>query len=499
MSKRVKIIIAAAAVLALLVAALIVVLNLPEESEKEKPSSNSSSQIASTETTLEGYLKVIDFEKEQVRDITAQNDKGGFALKYVKKDTWTLSGAEKFKLNSSAIETLLERCIEFAATKEIAENPEDLSIYGISDKGTVATISYSTGEKLTFMVGSTNSAGYTYVYLKQNNKVYMADDYWDDPFCLKNTAYLDLSVTDSIPTDDEGAQKDPNVKKLSFVGKGLENPIIIEQNPEYVDYYKREEEGEDHSGMLPPAQYIFTSPMKVDTSDESFGGLQNQYYGITAKDIYSLNPTAQELSSCGLSDPYVTITAEATSETTIIKLGNSLKVDGEECYYAVSNQREPIFIVKASDFGFFKEDLINYVSSIVVNVVIDSIDTLTFEADGKKYVFETSGEDDDLVVRLDGKKLSTVEYRDLYQLVMLAYCEESVKPGQYNGDTKLKITYTYREREKVDVLEYVKVGTRKYLIRLNGSDLALVRSKYVDTLVFGLNQFVTGKDVPSDY
>lgn len=498
MSKRIKVIIAAAAALLVLIAALVVVLNLPEESEKEN-SSGSSSETASVETDFYGYLKVFDFEKEQVRDITVQNATGGFTLNYVKEETWALKGAEKFSLNSEAIDTLLESCIEFAATKEIAENPEDLSVYGITDEGISATINYSTGEKLSFQMGSTNSAGYSYVYLKQNNKVYMVEYYWVQPFELKSSAYLDLSVTDAVTTDEDGNEQYPTVKKLSFVGRGLKNPIIIERNPEYVTYTESVENGEDTSNKPSPAQYVFTSPMKVDTSDESYLGLQNAYYGISAKDIYSLSPTAAQLSQCGLSDPYVTIKAESTKGDLIIKLGNTVTVDEQECYYAVSNQREPIFIVDAADFSFFKEDLVTYMSPIVVNVVIDEIDTLTFETEGKKYVFETSGEDDDLVVRLNGKKLSTAEYRDLYQLVMLAYCEESVEPGQYKGDADLKITYTYREREKVDVLEYVKAETRKYLIRLNDSDLALVRSKYVDTLIFGLNEFVAGRDVPSDY
>ena len=55
---------------------------------------------------------------------------------------------------------------------------------------------------------------------------------------------------------------------------------------------------------------------------------------------------------------------------------------------------------------------------------------------------------------LAGKKMSTAEYRDLYQLIMLAYCEESVQPGQYKGEADLKITYKYRNKEKVDVIEY---------------------------------------------
>jgi hypothetical protein len=176
-----------------------------------------------------------------------------------------------------------------------------------------------------------------------------------------------------------------------------------------------------------------------------------------------------------------------------------LEIDGAFYYYAMTNERKPIFIVDANDFTFFDEDLIKYMSAIVVNVMIDEIKTLTFDIGDKKYVFESSGEGEDLVVRWDGKKMSTEEYRDLYTLVMLTYCEESVEPGKYKGDADVKITYTYREREKVDVIEYVKAETRKYLIRLNGSDLALVRSKYVDTLCYGVEAYISGKDVPSDY
>ena len=97
------------------------------------------------------------------------------------------------------------------------------------------------------------------------------------------------------------------------------------------------------------------------------------------------------------------------------------------------------------------------------------------------------------------KKMSTKEFRDLYQLVMLALCEESVEPDTYSGDPDLKITYTYRGKEKVDTVEYVKVATRKYMIRKNGSDLALCRSKHVDSLINGIEKFIAGSDVPAGY
>lgn len=239
--------------------------------------------------------------------------------------------------------------------------------------------------------------------------------------------------------------------------------------------------------------------MRADISDDAYVGLQNQYFGLTADDIYVLNPTASDKAKCGLSNPYVTIDITATKRNLKIMLGDKFEADDNVYYYAMTSERTPIFIVEASDFTFFEEDLINYMSAIVINVMIDEIDTLTVETGGKKHIFETSGEGDDLIVRWNGKKMSTQEYRDLYTLVMLAYCEESVEPGKYSGEPYLKLTYKYREREKIDTIEYIKAETRKYLIRLNGSDLALVRSKYVDTLVYGVEAFITGKDVPSDY
>lgn len=498
LTKRLKTIIAAALALVLLVGAVLTIEFWPEKKTENSTSSGTASVESDQKDEL-GYINVFSYKDSQVRDIAVKNEQGGYELKYVKENTWQLKGAEKFALNESALKNLLDSAIELPATKLIAENPADLSIYEISDKGTTVNISYSTGEKLTFMIGTVNSSGSSYVYYKQNKKVYLVESGWSDPFENRYTSFLDLSISDGMPKDEEGVEKDPHVTRVSYTGKGVKHPIVIEENPEYVEEVKQLEEGADLSGTVNKTQFIFTSPMKADISDDKYVGLQNYYFGLTAYDIYALNPTAADKAKCGLTNPYVTIDVTATKRNLKIMLGNLVEIDGTEYYYAMSNERTPIFLVDALDFTFFKEDLIDYMSAIVINVMIDEIDTLTIETKGKKYVFETSGEDDDLVVRWEGKKMSTKEYRDLYTLVMLAYCEESVEPNKYKGDADLKITYKYREREKIDTIEYVKAETRKYLIRLNGSDLALVRSKYVDTLVYGVEAFTQGKDVPSDY
>ena len=446
-----------------------------------------------------GYINVFSYKEKQVRDVTIKNEHGTYTLKYVKEKTFQLEGAEKFAVNETAVGNLLDSAKELPATKFIGENIENLELYEVNDKSITVELNYDTGERLNLILGGLNSAGSRYVYFKQNKKLYLVESGWDDPFEKKPNGYLDMSISDGIAEDDEGNEVDPHVTKIKYTGTEIKNPIVIEENPEYVAELKDIEEGKDVSGTVNKTQFIFTSPMRVDISDDAFVGLQNNYFGLGAYDIYTLNPTAADKKKCGLNKPLVTIEVTATDRNLRIDLGYMLEIDGSFYYYAMTNERTPIFIVDANDFTFFDEDLIKYMSAIVVNVMIDEIKTLTFEVEGKKYVFESSGEGEDLVVRWEGKKMSTMEYRDLYTLVMLTYCEESVEPGKYKGGEGVKITYTYRQREKIDVLEYVKVETRKYLIRLNGSDLALVRSKYVDTLVYGVEAFTQGKDVPSDY
>jgi len=502
MSKRVRAIVAALICLVLLIGAALAVTFWPTDDKKENGSQNSSA-LTSSETgeTIGGNIKVYEFKTENVRDIVVENNVGGFTLSYVKDKTWTLKGAGSGFLSDEDLKDILSSCTEFIATKLIGENPTNLDAYGLDKPKATAKISYNTGEKMTVLVGNDNTSGGVYIYVKENDKIYLSDSEFPEQFLLKYTAFLDLTVVNAIETDEDGNEIDPKITKLTYTGPALKKPIVIEQNPEYVTQLKElEEKEDDEEGITVNAsQFIFTSPMVADISNDAFEGMQYQYYGLTATDIYATNPSAKDISDCGLKNPQVVISLYDKNGTTKINLGKKIKIDETEYYYVTATGKKPIFVVEASNFTFFEEDLINYMSAIVVNVMIDDIKTLTVDIGDKKYVFEESGTGEELVVRYNGKKLSTAEYRDLYQLVMLVYCEESVEPGQYKGDASVKLTYTYRDREKVDVVEYVKVATRKYMIRRNGSDLALVRSKYVDTLVYGVTELVAGRDVPSDY
>ena len=499
MSKRIRSIIIAAVCLLVLGIAALILTKLPDDKKNNNTSSGSNeSGVASSDSTdILGYITVYEFKGEQIATIDVKNQYGGFKMNQVSKDKWIVENAPDYEVNTATLDDLKTSCIQFAATKIIAENPADLTVYGIDDNSTVAFVSYTTGEKLSMYVGDDASSGGTYVYIKENDKVYLTSSGWSEVFEHKYTAYINLIMTPLMDVDKEGNEVDPRVKKIAFSGRGLKTPVIVEENPEYA---AAEKDGTLNSSTSKNfSRFIYTSPINAEISNDAYDGLQNYYFGLSAYDVYELNPTAKDLADCGLTSPYVTLEVTAENMSFTIKLGNTVKIGEGEYYYATATNKKAIYVVDSLDFSFFKADPIDYMSALVVNVMIDDIASIEVEMDGKKYEFVSSGSGEDLVVRWNGKKMSTEEYRDLYTLVMLAYCEESVQPGQYNGQADLKITYKYRNKEKVDVIEYVKVETRKYMIRRNGGDLALCRSKYVDTLKQGVNLFISGKNVPTDY
>ena len=503
MSKRVLTIIVAAGLALLLGVILIIVSTTPENSDSGNNSSLSSGITSSEEETdVNGYLAVYSFDDDQLRRAEVKNQHGEYTVTYVKEDTFSVSGIEEFNLNADTISDLVTASMQIYATKTIAEDPEDMATYGLDKPVAEIKFSYDTGESVEIKIGADCPSGGAYAYVKNSNKIYAVSKNWTSLFEYKYTHFIDMTVTEPLETDEDGNEIEVRVKKLTFTGGGLKKPIILVENPEYIAEVERLENAssdEELGVTVNAAQFLFESPFAADADNNSYAGKQYDYFGLLAEDIYSPNPTASDIANCGLNNPTAAVEYVTAKATVKISLGKSFEVDGKKYYYAMSNQRKALFVVAASDFSFFEEDMISYISPIVVNVMIDEFKSMTAEYNGKKHVFELSGEDTDLVVRWNGKKMSTTEFRDLYQLVMLALCEESVEPGQYSGDADLKLTYTYRGKERVDTVEYVKVGTRKYMIRKNGSDLALCRSKYVDALINGVEKFVSGGDVPAAY
>lgn len=497
MSKKIRNIIISAALVLVLGLIVFIISILPKPSDN---TGSGSGNIASSEISLDSGISIFSYKSDEVRRVDVKNAHGSYTISYVKDGEWKMLGYDEYPKNEDYYSTFIDACCQLSADKLIAESPEDMSVYGLSEPQATVTLNYSTSETLDIDIGSVSSSGGTYIYVKQNDKVYVVNSTWADYFTAKNTLFIDMTMVEGAELDEDGNQIDPKVQKISYTGRGVKYPIVIERNPYYDADYDRVMNSSNDGTLEQTVMYspfMFTAPFEIDTSEDKFDPYA--YMELYAKDIEALKQTPALLNKYGLSNPYVTIDYVLLKKSYKINLGNYFEEDGEGYYYATVSGKSPIYIVEAVNVEFFKEDLIDYISPIVVNVLIDDIKTLTVKNKGVEYKFELSGTGDDLVCRWDGKKMSTAEFRDLYQLIMLVYSEESVEPNYYNGDAEFTLTYTYRNSQKVDTVEYVKADVRKYLIRLNGKDLALVRSKYVDTLAYGLTEFINGRDVPSDY
>ena len=271
MSKRMRNILFAAAAVLVLGGLVLLLTLLPER--KKTPGTTSSGMTSSENKDMMGYIAVYEFKEEEIQKVEVQNEYGSFTVT-VRDKKLTISGTDGYAQNSSATDAFITSCMQFAATKVIADRPEDLTAYGITDKSPSVVLS-TTGEVLHLFIGDNSSNG-IYVYSRENEKVYLVESGWATPFLQKVTALLDLTIADGVSKDSDGNEIDPDVRKISYSGRGLKRPIVLQLNPEYTA--QKESFSSASSGFkkdtATATQFIFTSPFEADISDDKFSGKQ---------------------------------------------------------------------------------------------------------------------------------------------------------------------------------------------------------------------------------
>lgn len=118
--------------------------------------------------------------------------------------------------------------------------------------------------------------------------------------------------------------------------------------------------------------------------------------------------------------------------------------------------------------------------------------------DGKTYLFESEGEDDDLTATVDGKALTLDNYRKMYQLLLSAPAEE-INFDNETGPEIARITYRYRDGDDEDVISFLQISDRRCVLSLNGDEAFITRMAYVDTLRSNMEKILNDELPQLDY
>ena len=89
-------------------------------------------------------------------------------------------------------------------------------------------------------------------------------------------------------------------------------------------------------------------------------------------------------------------------------------------------------------------DINKVFSSLTVLPYIDKIAEVEVTINGKTYLFEEEGEEDDLTATVNGQDITLDNYRKMYQFFLSAPAEE-LNYTQETGPEIARITYRYRD------------------------------------------------------
>jgi hypothetical protein len=148
--------------LAALLAALVFLKDKPQEETAENNETKS--------------IELLKVDKEKIQKVSVKSTKGNYDLKK-SGDTWTIEGAS-FKIDQDAVDNILNSLTTITADRLIKENSSELEEYGLKEPEVIVTVELIDGRSKEIQLGNTSPSGESsYIKVKENNNVYLANSY----------------------------------------------------------------------------------------------------------------------------------------------------------------------------------------------------------------------------------------------------------------------------------------------------------------------------------
>ena len=165
-----------------------------------------------------------------------------------------------------------------------------------------------------------------------------------------------------------------------------------------------------------------------------------------------------------------------------------LMKDGVDVIYQISTQ------TALSWYTYTYKDVVS-----VMNILpyINDVSSVELVLGGKTYLFEMSGEDDELVVTCDGQTLDTDIFRKLYQLLLSIKNNEYLEePVDASALTSLgSLTYNYKNGSRPsDRLDFYEYSARQFYLAYNGDIEFLSLVSHLDTIQDAVDKTLAGED-----
>ncbi|MDO4458567.1 MAG: DUF4340 domain-containing protein [Clostridia bacterium] len=432
-----------------------------------------------------GQTKLIDCDETDISVITVNNENGSFTF-YQDSETdedgnvslvYRLQGYEDKAVKEGTLKNAAELFYNLDCIKVIGEveNPADFGI----DRSVFTACLYKNGTAKEIYIGNAaaESGGR---YLEIDGVIYIAS---------VNTVYTGavnnlvdgakLNIPKLTKGEGDGAEEYSLLESLKISGEMFTQDIVLEYDEE--------------SGKV-----FMTAPMKTEVPQEKIDELAEDFASVSTSSTAVVNPTEEELKSCGLDKPQAVAEFVLNNESHVIKLGNT----EENKYYCMIDDDSSVYlVVKGQVASWAESGVMDFHSPTVGSENFDEISEIVLTVNGKSFDIVNTREAD------ENSSTDEVEY----------YSYESTVNGQASvyeecrwltkylleaailntdeevpaGDAIITAKISRYEGEGVKTLEiFPSESNAKYIVHVDGVFYGNIRNTSLDDFFTKLDDFM---------
>lgn len=487
-------IIIAAVALAVVAVLVVILVLLPEPAEKPDPSASPSETIQPIEThylvneqfTKLDSITLYDADGAKVHTITtASKDDGSIEYSIApSREGWNYD-TDTFRSTAVNASTL-------SALSLVAENPTDLSQYGLDKPTWKIVTSFDSGaRKYELLVGAPTALNNSYYCANGDGNVYAVGAYGIGTLTRDEMSYRTYAFFPSYY--DQDAMEVNTDGAITFVR-------ALDPSTGYDLQVRKIEEGEFEN---PATQMYMDAPIETFVSeDQAENKLINVAVLITVNGIYIDDPTDEQLAECGLDNPKEVWLKNEDGDEVHYYIGNIVgsnayvMVDGVDTVLTAEGVYTALFELKYTDimFKMLLRDNVREVSRVEYDLPDGTHRTLELsyaEPTGDEVAGTVSGS-------LDGTPISSVNASRLYAATLGVNIYEAYEKGS--------ITLPRTPTVKVEVvrndggttsLELYAINERRYAVVLDGEETGFyVHRDLVNTMINAFGYVDRGETIP---
>jgi hypothetical protein len=419
--------------------------------------------------------------------VTVHNEKGEFSI--LPGDSPTIPGWESLIPSTYPLTRILDVCAGLISQSLVAEDPPDLSVYGLDQSRAWVEITTKSGDGTTLYVGNeAPDKASVYVRLEGRPEVYQAGKWEMDNLSQGIFDFVDKGVSPQLAEDESGSFEFSEISLGGTVRPdGLVRIVPVVQ-----------EEGVTAKSRI-TNPYRITSPVDEDLNLDKGLPVLKTLSNIQADSVAARVYGPGDLARYGLDKPYSTAAVSGT-------LGHGLggfalrasSPDDAGNVYIYREGSELIYRVAAANISWLGATWWSLMDKMIVLPFIDEVARVEVIGPQRQAAFDLSGKEDELKVDAQGLVLNTDDFRKYYQTLLSAvydeYADEKIPPG---AQPVLEIVYRYRSGQAPDRVSFYAAGSRRVLTSLNGGRPFYTYSAYVDWVFNSLDQVLQGKKVQS--